>query len=721
MTKPVYGVADTHAHFMAHLSMGGSIFWGRPYSEKESAEQQLEDALSPRGLTIADVQEGSQGYRAFDAWPRFTTQFHQQAYIDWIRRAYEGGLRLVSCLCMNNEALPKRIYATIARPLLPEPTPYDNVSVINAQLDAIKRMVRFVGERQGGWMQIAYTPQEARDIINDGKLAVILGIEIDSLGNWRKPADLEDDARRRNTDVRTVIRCEIERLYQLGVRQITPIHLIDNPFGGAALYSVLFNTANVDIAGYSFVVEDGFEAGIRYRMDQDFSRTRTILSLIGLEDESTASALSTFRRKLEVLDSHRNRLGLTRYGEMLIEEMMRLGMVIDLDHMSDRAKDKTLHIAWTNQYPVIFSHIKGFRDLALSADVPYVGEVRRTYYRTSLAGNVAAEIHARRSDVEQVRDLGGIVSVLLNQGEVRDFDGPDGLKHTAHPTVENNCAGSSRSWAQAYLYALEIMGGERVTLGSDVNGLAGLPGPRFGPYAAYALEGDEFRDPDGKLRAQQAGIQDNGIRYEGAIRDVSDKRFGGKAFDSDGDADMNRDIWQAIALFQSGIEIDPRPIGGDRAANIALGMRAGVSGDTDLLDCGALGALRGDCADERKAGYLVTTGRKPTGDDSQDVHRLFWKIQKYLRCWKGMEGKNVPLKRQYLGDGLRDYDYNLDGFAHYGMLPDFLQDLRNIGLRDEHTRSLYTSAESYIQTWEKCARRSQELFGKIALPSEDCR
>ena len=35
---------------------------------------------------------------------------------------------------------------------------------------------------------------------------------------------------------------------------------------------------------------------------------------------------------------------------------------------------------------------------------------------------------------------------------------------------------------------------------------------------------------------------------------------------------------------------------------------------------------------------------------------------------------------------MRDFDYNLDGLAHYGMLPDMLQDLKNVGLPHDRDR-----------------------------------
>src|SRR5262249_30268097 len=249
------GIADTHAHLTAQLECGGSFFWGSTYSEAATEEERLREALGPRegGLTIGEFQEGREGYPSFKDWPRFTTLYYQQAYLDWIHRAFENGLRLVCCLCVNNESFYKRLYGddsipptpiqVIARRLMPPQVPYrDNKAVIDHQIDLIKSIEQYVAEKQNGWLQIAYSPEEAREIVGKGKLAIVLGIEVDSLGNWRTPGDLEQEARDKNTDARTVIRCELERLYQMGVRQITPIHLSDNPFGGAALYNVLFNT-----------------------------------------------------------------------------------------------------------------------------------------------------------------------------------------------------------------------------------------------------------------------------------------------------------------------------------------------------------------------------------------------------------------------------------------------------------------------------------------------
>src|SRR5262249_6137089 len=50
--------------------------------------------------------------------------------------------------------------------------------------------------------------------------------------------------------------------------------------------------------------------------------------------------------------------------------------------------------------------------------------------------------------------------------------------------------------------------------------------------------------------------------------------------------------------------------------------------------------------------------------------------------------------------GQRTFDYNTDGLAHIGLLPDFVADLRNVGLPASDMNMLFRSAEAYIKVWE---------------------
>jgi hypothetical protein len=51
--------------------------------------------------------------------------------------------------------------------------------------------------------------------------------------------------------------------------------------------------------------------------------------------------------------------------------------------------------------------------------------------------------------------------------------------------------------------------------------------------------------------------------------------------------------------------------------------------------------------------------------------------------------------------GDREFDFNTDGLAHVGLLPDFIKDLTNVGLTEEDLEPLFNSAEVYIRMWEK--------------------
>ena len=90
-------------------------------------------------------------------------------------------------------------------------------------------------------------------------------------------------------------------------------------------------------------------------------------------------------------------------------------------------------------------------------------------------------------------------------------------------------------------------GGRGVAIGSDVNGAAGLPGPRFGPFAAYGAKDDERRMAE---RRREIDEQTNGVAYDEPIRDYRWHRF--DAADPGAYDEEEEDIWQAIAQYEAG-------------------------------------------------------------------------------------------------------------------------------------------------------------------------
>jgi microsomal dipeptidase-like Zn-dependent dipeptidase len=729
---PLWGFADPHAHLMAHLAFGGEAFWGEPYDPSHPGDEGMERALRScepihGGLIDINPELGhpaAGGWPEFIVWPRFTTLVHQQAYIDWVYRAYQGGLRLVTCLAVNNEILATKTNPSSAT---------DDKSAIQTQIAAMKAMVDFVDTTAGGqgkgWMQIAYSSEEARQIISENKLAVILGVEVDSLGNWHKAEDL-DAATGGNLDVaRGVIGRELDWLYNMGVRQITPIHLINNAFGGTAIYMRFLEMVNIFLTGERWEVEDAWSNGVRYRIDSDgdelvdgleravvvsgsrakkMSRRTLIDHIPGLRDLVNAGTAPI------VPGGHANARGLNHYGIILLEEMMARGMIIDVDHMSEKATNKTLDLAEAFQYPVMTSH-SWFRDLLYSAEEEF-DKVKNEMFGTSDVHKVAHEAGKRGDQLERISRLGGIVSPIWNQG---DLAGLRRCMPDLAPKVPYPSAGSSTSWAQAYLYAVKKMGGRGVALGSDINGAAGLPGPRFGAFASYGVNEDERRIAD---RRREIEVQTNGVAYDEPIIDYRWHRF--ESHLEGGYTDQEEDIWQAVAQYEAGynpwIHKHPETDFPEPSVKQML-ERLKITHEQEFVDnvtqgfCAA--DLRIKVADEQvedwpveqRAAYYARRGMAELGQsEHHKIVELVGKIKVIWDKWHEMQGDNTPLTRCKAGPR-RDYDINIDGVAHYGMLPDFLQDVRNVGLTAEDLAPLFRSAYDYVEMWHACETRSDAI------------
>jgi hypothetical protein len=67
----------------------------------------------------------------------------------------------------------------------------------------------------------------------------------------------------------------------------------------------------------------------------------------------------------------------------------------------------------------------------------------------------------------------------------------------------------------------------------------------------------------------------------------------------------------------------------------------------------------------------------------------------------------VSFERQRTGE--RTFDYNADGVAHYGMLPDLLADMARSPNGARATDLLFGSAEAYVDMWSAAVRRSAKV------------
>lgn len=729
---PLWGFADLHAHLMAHLAFGGRAFWGLPYDPEHPGPDGIQHALSScepihGGLFNINPELGhlaSGGWPDFIVWPRFTTLVHQQAYVDWIYRAYQGGLRLVTCLAVNNELL-----ASKSSPHLP----HDDKSAILAQVKAMQAMAADIDTQCGGpgkgWLQIAYTAEQAQQIIADNRLAIILGVEVNSLGNWRSVDDLEKACGGDLEKARQLIGQELDWLHELGVRQVTPIHLSNNAFGGTAIYMRFLEIITMFLTGDRWTVDDAWQTGVRYRLDRDgadlvddLERTAVIAGprLRAMHRSTLLDHIPGVRDLYDTTEApkssggHANARGLNQYGQVLLEEMMKRGMVIDLDHMSEKATDQALTMAEQHRYPVICSH-SWFRELLFSGSAEFDTHTHQEY-GTSDVHKVAHEAGKRGDQIERIGRLGGVVAPIINQG---DLAGLRRAMPKLAQKIPNPCSGSSTAWAQAYLYASAKMGGRGVAIGTDVNGAAGLPGPRFGTFAAFGASADACRSSE---RRSEIDSQTNGVSYTSPIRDYRWYRFensGPGGYDEE-----ERDIWQGIAQYEAGFNPDLATHPPSDFPLYHLGKAAKsikVRHEQQVVDEITLGLWRGGQEEPtvhgqmaewplwQQAAYIARKGlveQISVNLDRQALGRVS-RITAIWKKWQKMKGNNRPLIRSTAGER-RDFDINLDGMAHYGMLPDFLQDICNSGLTPQDLAPLFRSAHDYVQMWKACEQRAAE-------------
>jgi hypothetical protein len=258
-------------------------------------------------------------------------------------------------------------------------------------------------------------------------------------------------------------------------------------------------------------------------------------------------------------------------------------------------------------------------------------------------------------------------------------------------------------------------------MGSDINGAADLPGPRFGPLAAYDTRTDPLRIGE---RQEIIAGQTNGVCYGSPISDYRWSRFDESGPGGYDEAEC--DVWEGIAEYKAGFnpwlqqhpEEDLPAIGvktfyrrleqvreQNRIDNVARGFWA----YDQELETGQPPDLQ-DWPAEQSAAYLVRSGKSAGSNVPEGIAQWVQRIQPIWNLWNRMEGDNPPLERCVAGPR-RDFDVNIDGMAHYGLLPDLLQDLRNCGLKVEDFEPLFRSAEDYVRMWEKCQKRSQELRG----------
>ncbi len=739
---PVWGFADTHAHPTHQIAFGGKTILGATDGPMDVALSSGQCTAFHTGVlrvmggrnhmhaAIGVVDEHTpEGYPTFIGWPTYRTKTHQVQHVDWIRRAFDGGQRLLVALGVTN-----MFWATRALGPGQSGVPIDDETIALKQI----RLMREIVGRQASWMEIATSPAHARRIIHQGKMAVVLGLEVDNFGNFKDASYTWKDGENYPippsaplvalpsdpSAARTVIRQKLETYFNNElVRQVTPLHYVSGVFGGTAVFRGQFALINQTMTGRRYMLRNAPAAeGIAYNMDKDWSGFQgflgTVLGASPILYLLCPEDAGTFCKRSSV-----NAEGLTPRGNVLTEELMRRGMLVDTEHASLLSAAAMSTIAARFRYPLMSSH-SDVRELSFSSRTgkSFVGDADKDLqeFGTSQVGNITHEGMLGKSGFDRVRDTGGTAGVITMAYRKH------GYPNDAAPYVANDCDGSSKTFAQSYLYAVDKLGGRGVAIATD-RGFTDFIGPRFGTHAAYRLRDEPKEQLHDTRRTAQRWAQRNGVRY-----DIDFKFFHPSRFEFGEVTAVEEDAWKAMAYLAARKlgPLDARYAGLRADDKIPPSSEAGHDGRIESFVRGLTATseaqLRGCCGDtpfEEAAMFCAKQGTAPDvfakasrfaelRSNYAHFNAIFERAKSVYVLWNAMRGANEPLRKRV--DGVRDWDVNVDGVAHYGMLPDMLQDMANVGVTPAQLTPLFASAEDYLQMWERAEVGAQSA--RAALP-----
>src|SRR3954471_3262967 len=248
----VGGLVDGHMHWMTYEYLGGKFHCGAPWSPYGIAAA-LPDCASiegPGGVAAPfqnflnygnPVQpHDTRGYPFLTEW-KATNLTYEGTYWRWIERAWMAGLRLM-VMSVNENRVLCSLQAN-------RKTDCDEMATVRRGFDDIEALQRYVDAQAGGpgkgFFQIVTDPYRAREVINAGKMAVVLEIEVSEPFGCRNVLVPTCDAAKVDRD--------LDDLYKRGVRSALLLNKYDNPLAGTRFDSgesgLFTNAGNLLSAG----------------------------------------------------------------------------------------------------------------------------------------------------------------------------------------------------------------------------------------------------------------------------------------------------------------------------------------------------------------------------------------------------------------------------------------------------------------------------------------
>jgi hypothetical protein len=349
----VGGLVEGHMHWMTFEYIGGKFHCGRPW-HPYGIRYALPDCSSiegPQG-TAAPVQNflnygnpaqphDTSGYPQLTEWKAGNLTY-EGTYWRWVQRAWLGGLRLM-VMGINENRVLCELEAN-------RQTNCNEMDTVRRGLKDIRELQNYVDAQAGGpgkgFFQIVTNPYDARRVINQGRMAVVLEIEVSEpfdCKGWDQPSCNQGQVDR-----------QLDEMYRSGVRSMLLLNKFDNPLTGVRFDSgqvgYVINAGNKQSAGSFWSARTcpgKLSDNEIYQPDpQTGAALASVLATIGLQ----SGVAPTYPPA-----PHCNTRGLTTLGRHVVRRMMDLHMVVNPDHMSQAGVDDTLTLLESRRYSGVIS------------------------------------------------------------------------------------------------------------------------------------------------------------------------------------------------------------------------------------------------------------------------------------------------------------------------------------------------------------------------------
>jgi hypothetical protein len=350
----VKGTIDAHTHVTAFEFLGGAFHCGRPWSAYG-----IPDALpncapyqqGTNGVVESFLDYGTPvhphdpvGWPSFRDWPSATDLAEEGDYYTGIERAWKAGLRIMVTHLVDNEALCALMTKRV--------NPCNDMASVLIQARDLQALQNYIDAQSGGpgkgFFRIVTSPFQARQVINQGKLAVEAGIEVSDLFNCGEFLGVPKCSAAQ-------VNQSLDTAKKLGVTTFFPVHKFDNAFGGTKMdggdLGLIINAGNRFETGSFWDVQPC--AGAEHDSQQITAPTGG--ALLGLLNGPVAKLLGGAVLPVYAPGPSCNQRGLTPLGAYLINQMIDRHLMIQLDHMDAVTADQTLAILEQRHYSGVVS------------------------------------------------------------------------------------------------------------------------------------------------------------------------------------------------------------------------------------------------------------------------------------------------------------------------------------------------------------------------------